>query len=250
MLDLNGRIAVVTGGAAGIGAAAAAHLRAAGAIAVSWDRTGGDIACDVADPLSIDAAIAATVERFGVPSLLVASAGVSSHGAILDLDPAEWDRTHDINLRGVMLTMQAVARKMIAHGLDGAMILVSSINSIVAEPGIATYSAAKAGVNHLARVAAREFGPHGIRVNVVGPGPTATQMLTGALENPAFRAEVLKRTPLGDVGTPDRIAEAIVGLMKLEWITGQAIMVDGGATLTTARSNWQAPDIEGRQAPA
>lgn len=243
MLKLNDRVAVVTGGAAGIGAACVEHLRNAGARPVSWDWKDGDIQCDVSDPASIEAAINRTVEEFGVPSLLVASAGISSHGPILDIDPAEWDRTQSINLRGVMLSVQAVARKMIAHHLDGAMILVSSINSVVAEPGIATYSAAKAGVNHLARVAAREFGPHGIRINAVGPGPTATQMLNQALDNPEFRAEVLKRTPLRDVGTPERIAEAIVGLMQMEWVTGQAIMVDGGATLTTARSEWQASAV-------
>ena len=244
MIDIRNRVAVVTGGASGIGRACVERLEALGARPAGWDLAGGEIACDVADAASVEAAMRATLDRFGPPTLLIACAGVASHGPIIDIEPQEWDRALGVNLRGVMLSVQAVARSMLARGLGGAMVLVSSINGQVAEPGTSTYSAAKAGVHHLARVAAREFGPHGVRVNAVGPGPTETPMLADALQDPAYRAEVLKRTPLRAVGSPALVAEAIVGVLQMEWVTGQVIMADGGASLTTARSAWQAPESQ------
>jgi NAD(P)-dependent dehydrogenase (short-subunit alcohol dehydrogenase family) len=245
MMRLDGRVAVVTGGASGIGSACAKLLEQEGARVARWDRADapGTYRCDVSDVGSIAAALARTKAEIGSPSLLVAAAGVSGRAmTVLDMDVADWDRVLAVNLRGVMLAVQAVAREIVASKGDGSMVLISSVNGIVADPGLGAYSASKAGVYHFTRVAARELGPHGIRVNAIGPGPTATPMLQPSLDQPGYREEILRRTPLGEVGTPESIAEAVVGLMKMGWVTGQAVMADGGSSLTTGRStSWHAP---------
>ena len=244
MLTLQNRVAVVTGGSSGIGAACMELLEIEGVKAVSWDIAGKNgPRCDVSDPKSVGAAMEWTLKNVGSPSLLVASAGMPTGGPLIDMIPEEWDRTFAVNTRGVMLALQAVARTTRDAKSDGSMVLVSSVNGYIADPGVGAYGASKAAVFHLARIAARELGPSGIRVNAVGPGPTETPMLKSLLDNATFRDEVIRRTALREVGTPERVAEAIVGLMKLDWITGQAIMVDGGSSLNTGRSHWQAPQL-------
>ena len=244
MLDLKNRIAVVTGGSSGIGAACVDLLEKEGARAVSWDLAGNHgPRCDVSDPESVNAAMEWTLKNAGSPSLLVASAGMATGGVITDMDPEGWDRTFAVNTRGVMLAVKAVGNAIKTSKTDDSLVLVSSVNGYIADPGISAYGASKAAVFHLARIAARELGPFGIRVNAVGPGPTETPMLKTMLDDPKFREEVIQRTALREVGTAQRVAEAIVGLMKLDWITGQAIMVDGGSSLNTGRSNWQAPEL-------
>jgi NAD(P)-dependent dehydrogenase (short-subunit alcohol dehydrogenase family) len=243
MLQLSGRTAVVTGGASGIGAACARLLEQAGVRVARWDLADakGVLNCDVSDAASIGAAMARTKSEFGSPSLLVAAAGIAGpRTGVLDMDVAAWDKVIGINLRGVMLSIQAVGREIVAEKGDGAMVLISSVNGIVADPGLGAYSASKAAVYHLARVAARELGPHGIRINAIGPGPTDTPMMRDSLDRPGYRDEVLRRTPLGAVGTPDKIAETVLGLLQMDWVTGQALMADGGSSLTTGRSIWLA----------
>ena len=241
MLELKGRIAVVTGGASGIGAACADLLQQEGVKVARWDLAAADnvVHCDTSDAASVKAAMAATVKQFGQPSLLVAAAGVADGTTILDMTTEAWDRVLGINLRGVMLSVQAVAREIVAAQGDGAMVLVASVNGVVADPGLSAYSASKAGVIHFSRVAARELGPLGIRVNAIGPGPTATPMLKGAMDSEGYLDEVKRRTPLGEIGTPKRIAETAVGLLKMDWVTGQALMSDGGSSLNTGRSTWR-----------
>jgi NAD(P)-dependent dehydrogenase (short-subunit alcohol dehydrogenase family) len=245
MLNLQGRTAVVTGGASGIGAACADLLEREGVRVARWDvqaneqqRKSGVIDCDVSDVASIAAAMKLTIDRFGSPSLLVAAAGTGSYTPILEMDTATWDRIFAVNLRGVMLSVQAVARAIVAAKGDGALVLIASVNGVVADPGISAYSTSKAGVCHFARVAAREFGTNGIRVNAIAPGPTETPMIAPALALPGYREEVIRRTPLGEIGTPQRIAEGVVGLMKMDWVTGQVLMVDGGSSLNTGRGAW------------
>jgi NAD(P)-dependent dehydrogenase (short-subunit alcohol dehydrogenase family) len=217
-------------------------LQRQGVRVVIWDVSrGADVYCDVGDSAAVAAAAEWTRQHAGPASLLVASAGVAGGGSIIDMQVEDWDRVLAVNLRGVMLTMQAVARQVRASGGGGSFVAVSSVNGVVADPGLAAYSASKAGVFHLTRVAARELGPLGIRVNAVGPGPTETPMLQRLTDDPAYRQEAIERSPLGDVGTPERIGDAIVGLMQMEWVTGQALMVDGGTSLTTGRSTrWHA----------
>ena len=244
MLQLKGRTAVVTGGSSGIGAACVTLLRENGAIPVSWDLTGlCDIVCDVSDAKSIQSAIEKTTAKFGCPSLLVVCAGIILPGTIRTLDVADWDKVFSVNMRGVMLSVQAVARQMIASETNGSIVLVSSVNGIVADPGISAYSASKAAVIQFSRVAAREFGPCGIRINAVAPGPTDTPMLDPLMKRSGYREELIQRSALGAIGTPKMIAEAVITLMQLEWVTGQTLVVDGGSSLNTGRGNWQAESL-------
>jgi NAD(P)-dependent dehydrogenase (short-subunit alcohol dehydrogenase family) len=245
-MDLTGRIAVVTGGASGIGAACADRLEAEGARPVRWDLTGADVVCDVRDPASIDHAMAWTVDNVGTPSIAVAAAGIATAGAFIDVPVEDFDRTLAVNLRGVFLTLQAVAREMVKAELDGSLLAIASVNGILADPHLVSYSTSKAGVYHLARVAAVELGRYGIRVNAIGPGPTETPMLQQSMSTPGYVESVEAATPLGRLGTPDLVADAAVNVLRSEWITGQAIMADGGSSLMTARGNWRASNAVAR----
>jgi len=234
-MELQGRTAVVTGGGSGIGAATSALLAEHGVQAVSWDiESGADVQVDVTSEESIAKAMRETISRWGTPSLLVGSAGVASVSPLLDIAVDDWDKVFAVNVKGILLSIQAVARAMIAAGLDGAMVAVSSINGILSDRQLATYSASKAAVYHLARVAAVELGAHNIRVNAIGPGPTDTPLLSPAFSD-EFIAAVRKNTPLGRLGSPELVADGIVNLLRSDWITGQAVMVDGGASLMSAR---------------
>ncbi|MCU1513111.1 MAG: glucose 1-dehydrogenase [Microbacteriaceae bacterium] len=234
-MKYQGAIAVITGGASGIGKAAKERFEANGATAVSWDLKGADIYCDVSDPASIDAAIAETLEKYGVPTILVASAGVGLVGSIADISFEDWNRTYDVNVRGVFLSVQAVVRAMLGAGLPGSIIIISSVNATVADPGHSMYSSSKAAVAHFARCAAVELGSAGIRVNAVAVGPTDTPMMDKALSSPGYKERIAETTPLGRVGTVEDIAEGIDGIISSDWITGQLIALDGGASLVTAR---------------
>lgn len=248
-VGVDGRIAVVTGGASGIGAATVEALRDAGARVVTWDLgAGADLTCDVSDAASVAAALADTQRLAGPPSLLVANAGVGGFGRILATDPEDWDAVFAVNTKGVFLTLQAVARSMIEHGQTGAIVVTASVNGVLADPSTAAYAASKAAVMQLTRVAARELGEHGIRVNAVGPGPTDTAMMADAKAREGYWAEIAAHTPLGRVGEPGDIAAAIVALLGLTWVTGQILMVDGGSSLATARG--ASIDARGRRAPA
>jgi len=236
-MDLTNRIAVVTGGASGIGAASAAALKAEGATVVTWDLSdAADIRVDTSDQASVIAAADETVKRFGAPSLLVAAAGVPGPAApVNELDYDQWARTFAVNIHGVFLSVREVSRRAIEAGLDGSFVLISSVQGTIADPGLAAYSATKAAINHFARVAAVDLGGHGIRVNAVGPGPTSTPMTAPLAASATWTTEVEQVTPLHAVGKPEQIAAAIVSIMHADWITGQVVNVDGGSSLITAR---------------
>ena len=234
-MTLRESVAVVTGGDSGIGRSTLAALSAAGATAVSWDLAGEGIRCDVTDPHSVGIAMAETISRFGHPTVLVASAGVSGMVRIADITPEHWDQVYAVNVRGSFLCLQAFARQLEGTELTGSVVLVWSVNGIIADPAHSLYSSTKAAVMHLARCAAVELGPVGIRVNAIAPGPTDTPMLQKALVKAGYEERIVAGTPLGRVGRPEDIASAIVTVLDSEWITGQVIAVDGGASLATAR---------------
>ncbi|MEU7814036.1 SDR family oxidoreductase [Pseudonocardia sp. NPDC049154] len=226
----------MTGGASGIGAAVVAQLTKAGVTAVSWDVGGEpDVPCDVADPAAVAVALNATVERAGVPSILVAAAGVPSRATVLEETPEGWDRTFAVNARGVFLCVRALAAELVRTGGDGSFVAVSSVNGGIADPGVAAYSASKAAVDHLVRVTATELGPHGIRVNSIAPGPTETPMLAPALDTPGYLDDVNRATPLGRIGTPDLVADTVLHVLAADWMTGVVVRADGGSALMTAR---------------
>jgi NAD(P)-dependent dehydrogenase (short-subunit alcohol dehydrogenase family) len=223
--------AIVTGGGSGIGRAVVDRLRAAGSDVVVWDVEGGDIDCDISDPDSVSAAIDRTVAGHGVPSRLVACAGIGASGLLLEQTTADWQRVIDTNLTGTWLTMRAVAQAMVGQGAGGSIVAVSSISGTLADRDMGAYCVSKAGIHMLVRVAATEWGVHGIRVNAVGPGVTRTPMLANSEQLPGWVEGLTERTALGRLGEADDIAEAIVAVLEMSWVIGQTVFADGGLAL-------------------
>ncbi|MGX9787545.1 SDR family NAD(P)-dependent oxidoreductase [Mycobacterium sp. MMS18-G62] len=224
-------IAIVTGGGSGIGSAVTDRLRKAGADVVVWDLQGGDIDCDISDSASITAAIDETVADHGVPDRLVACAGIGASGLLLEQSPADWQRVMDTNLTGTWLTMRATARAMVDAGSGGSIVAVSSISGTLADRDMGAYCVSKAGIDMLVRVAAAEWGAHGIRVNALGPGVTRTPMLGEPEQLRGWVEGLTERTALGRLGQPDDVAESIVALLEMSWVTGQIVFADGGLAL-------------------
>jgi NAD(P)-dependent dehydrogenase (short-subunit alcohol dehydrogenase family) len=223
--------AIVTGGASGIGEAVVTRLRNTGRDVVVWDLQGGDIHCDISDPESVTAAMELTLAGYAVPDRLVACAGVGASGLLVDCDVDAWKRVLDTNLTGTWLTLRAVARTMIDWGTGGSIVAVSSISGTLADRDMGAYCVSKAGVDMLVRVAAAEWGTHGIRVNAVGPGVTRTPMLAKPEQLPGWAEGLSERTALGRLGEADDVAEAIVDVLEMSWVTGQTVFADGGLAL-------------------
>jgi len=236
-MELEGGAALVTGGASGIGRAVVGHLTAAGAAVAVLDRqdipgsAGLSIPCDITDEASVVRGVRRAHEELGGLTLAVLNAGVGGFGTLLELESAEWDRVVGTNLRGTFLCLREAARAMVEGGRGGSIVAVTSVSGFLADRGMAHYSASKAGVAELVRVAARELGPFGIRVNGVAPGTTDTPMFAATARLPGYRARVAERTALGGVGTPDGVAGAIVSVLTMEWVTGQVLAADGGVSL-------------------
>ncbi len=236
-MELRDRTAIVTGGASGIGAEVVRRLRAEGvrvaALDLDADAARGDInlACDVADESQVTDAVARAVDALGGLDLALVNAGVAGMGSVLELRMEEWDRVHSVNIRGAFMTLQHCARAMVANGRGGAIVATSSSAALVSDSGFSHYSTSKIALSHLVRVAARELGAHGIRVNAVAPGPTRTPMSEASKDIPGFLDRVLARTALGRMGEVGDVAETILALMRLEWVTGQTLACDGGVTL-------------------
>jgi NAD(P)-dependent dehydrogenase (short-subunit alcohol dehydrogenase family) len=223
--------AVVTGGGSGIGSAVAARLRGAGQTVVVWDIKDGDIDCDISDPDSVSAAADQTVADHGAPDRLVACAGIGASGLLLEQTHTDWQTVIDTNLTGTWLTMRAVAQAMVDAGRGGSIVAVSSISGTLADRDMGAYCVSKAGIDMLVRVAAAEWGAHGIRVNAVGPGVTRTPMLAKPEQLPGWVDGLTERTALGRLGEPDDIAEVIVSVLEMSWVTGQTVFADGGLAL-------------------
>jgi NAD(P)-dependent dehydrogenase (short-subunit alcohol dehydrogenase family) len=249
-VQISGAVAVVTGGHTGIGRATIEALEAEGATAVSWDIDGPGIRCDVRDPAAVTKAIETTVAEYGVPTILVASAGTAKLGRLVDLTVEEWDLVYDVNVRGMFLCLQAVARAMLAARVGGSIVLVGSVNGTIADPAHALYSTSKAAVQHLGRCAATELGDAGIRVNTVAPGPTATPMMGPLLADDDYRRKIGETTPLGRLGEPEDISLGILNVIKTPWMTGQTIALDGGSSLMTSRGQARAEQIKALRAAA
>jgi NAD(P)-dependent dehydrogenase (short-subunit alcohol dehydrogenase family) len=221
--------AVVVGGGSGIGAAVAERQRAAGAHVLTWDLTGADIECDITDADQIDSATAATIGRVGVPGVVTITAGVGHSGMLFDAGAEEWDRVMGVNAKGVWLTMRALARALRA-GDGGSIVATSSVSARLADRSMGLYCASKAALDMLIEVAAAEWAPE-VRVNGVAPGVTDTPMLGRASLRGAWLGDVAGRTALGRLGTADDVAEAILAIHEMHWVTGQILPCDGGLSL-------------------
>jgi NAD(P)-dependent dehydrogenase (short-subunit alcohol dehydrogenase family) len=146
----------------------------------------------------------------------------------------EWDRVMDVNLRGAFMTLQACAQKMRDAGNGGSIVMTASLAALLTDVGMVHYNVAKVGVAMMAGVAARELGYYGIRVNAVCPGLTHTGMTAGTDKIPGYHDHVRSLTPLGRIGDAADLAEAIMALFAVAWVTGQTIAVDGGLGLCAA----------------
>jgi NAD(P)-dependent dehydrogenase (short-subunit alcohol dehydrogenase family) len=223
--------ALVTGGASGIGREVAGRLHEAGHDVVVWDLSEADIACDVSDPDAVSAAMERTVREHGVPTRIVTCAGIGASGLLLEQQHAQWERVLAVNLTGTWLTIRAGAQAMIDAGVPGSIVAVSSISGTLVDRDMGAYCVSKAGVDMLVKIAAVEWGSYGIRVNAVGPGVTRTPMLVDAERLPGWVDGLCERTPLGRVGEAADVAGAIVGVLELDWVTGQVVFADGGLAL-------------------
>ena len=222
--------AVVVGGGSGIGAAVAARYRSTGVDVVVWDRApGSDIECDITDPGQVDAAARATLDRVGVPTQVTVTAGVGHSGLLVDVDAAAWDRVMGVNAKGVWLAMRALAGEMTAAG-GGSVVAISSVSAHLVDKTMGLYCASKAALDMVVRVAASEWAP-AVRVNAVAPGVTDTPMLGPAPREGSWLTGVAGRAALGRLGRPDDIAEAVLAVHGMHWVTGQIIECDGGLSL-------------------
>ena len=246
-MRLKDRVAIVTGAARGIGRASAVRLLAEGAKVVIGDidsarlnetaaaiGTSGTVhavVTDVSVKADVDALVAAAVERFGCLDIMINNAGIAMIQDFLDVSEADYDKVLGINLKGAFMGTQAAGRQMIAQGTGGVIINMSSINSGLANPRVATYAISKGGMNQITGTAAVAFAPHGIRVVGVGPGTILTEMVEGSfIDSEETRRAILSRTPIGRCGTPEEIASVVAFLASddASYITGETIYPDGG----------------------
>lgn len=234
-------IALVTGGAQGIGLACGRALAADGYRVVLVDVKdsvseaattigGRGFVCDVADTDALLALFDQIEVEEGPIAALVNNAGIAKPGDFLNYDLADFDAVIGLNLRSVFAATQRAAKGMIKAGIKGAIVNMSSINAVVAIPAIPAYCASKGGVQQLTKASALALAPHGIRVNAVGPGSIDTEMMAGVNASPEALARVLSRTPIGRVGSADEIGSVVAFLCspKSSYVTGETIYVDGG----------------------
>jgi NAD(P)-dependent dehydrogenase (short-subunit alcohol dehydrogenase family) len=251
--DLDGKVAVVTGGARGLGLAMARALVGQGVRAALVDllpevedsatalagETGGEVVGVVADvtaPESLDAAFDRVAGALGTPQVLVNAAGIAATLPAVDVTPEFWHRAMDVNVAGTFYTCQRFARDAIGAGRPGSVINISSMSAFIVNvpQQQAVYNASKAAVDHLTRSLAVEWIGHGIRVNAIAPGYFLSDMTRASIEaEPERGREWLARIPAGRMGEPDDLAGLVVFLASdaSRYVVGASIVIDGGYSI-------------------
>lgn len=241
---LEGRVALVTGAASGLGRAIATRYVAEGAKVVAADideaglatlaeSSGDSIAicgCDVTNESQVQAAVELAVQQFGTLDIAVANAGAGTGSLLVDHDLAEWRRIVDLCLTGVFLTVKHSGRVLTGRG-SGSIVVTASLNAIQPGRGMGAYCSAKAGVAMLTEVAALEMGPSGVRVNAIAPGLVITGATEPLRDIPGVIEEYVENTPLGRYGEVDEIAQVATFLAsdQSSFMNGAFLSVDGGA---------------------
>jgi len=237
-------LALVTGGAQGIGFACAealaelnykillADINSAG-LDEATEQLAGDassIVCDMSNPDQVSAMFTQIESDHGALHVLVNNAGIAAPGDFLDTSVEQFKQVIDVNLIGTFVALQTAAKQMIKNKIEGSIVNMSSINAVVAIPSIAAYCSSKGGVTQLTKAASLALAPHNIRVNAVGPGSIDTAMLAGVNANPEAMKMVMSRTPMQRLGSAKEIADVVAFLAsdKASYVTGETIYVDGG----------------------
>ena len=241
-MDLSGKVAIVTGSARGIGREIALRLAEAGATVVVSDvadagpvaeeirklgRKSLAVAADVTSTSDVAGLMEKVIAEYGRVDILVNNAGIARDQLLMRMSDEDWEAVLNVNLKSVFLCTRAVLRPMVKQRW-GRIISISSIVGIVGNPGQANYASSKAGVIGFTKTMAREVGSRGITVNAIAPGFIVSRMTDQLSEEQ--KGEMLKRIPLGFLGTPRDVAEAVAFLASEEarYITGQVLGVDGG----------------------
>ena len=244
---LDGKVALITGAASGIGLATAQLFAGEGAQVAMFDRNADlvnetarqigssalAISGDVTSEDDVDRMVAACVERFGRLDIGFNNAGIAGVAPIHEHPLEHFQRVVDVCLTGVFLCLKHQSKQLIAQGEGGSLINTASINATQATKGLSAYCSAKAGVAMLTKVSALELGEHGIRVNAIGPGHTRTPLTERARDVAGFDEAMIGATPLGRLGEPTDIAQMALylGSDASPWVSGQLFYVDGGITV-------------------
>ena len=246
-MSLTDQVAVITGGARGIGREIALVLGHAGAALALFDvnpeqlqqtvtelrglgRKAEGLTVDVTDGKQVDEGMAKVLDKLGRIDILINNAGVTKDGLIIRMSDAQWDRVLDINLKGTFLCTRAAAKHMIKQR-RGRIVSIASIVGIIGNPGQANYAASKAGIIGMTKAVAKELASRGVTCNAIAPGFIQTEM-TEALSESA-KQRLKEAIPMGTLGQPRDVAQAVLFLVSdaARYITGHVLVVDGGLAM-------------------
>ena len=245
IMELEGKVAIVTGASRGIGRAIAANLAEAGADIVAvyqrnrqkvdelaqqlapLGRTCMPVQADVAQEADVEALVQQTLDQFGKIDILINNAGITRDMLLMRMKTEDWNKVIDVNLTGMFYCLKAVTKPMLKQR-SGKIVFITSVIGVTGNAGQANYAASKAGVIGLMKSAAQEFASRGILVNAVAPGFIQTDMTEGLSDK--VKAAILEKVPLNRMGRPEEVAEAVRFLVsdRASYLTGQVIHINGG----------------------